>query len=54
MLPNSVIRIDPTTLKAPQVAQVGDAPDIVIASGGYLWVTNNILRDCNWAHRERR
>ena len=43
--PNSVIRIDPKTLKATQVAQVDDAPDIVIASGGYLWVTNNILRD---------
>ncbi len=45
VLPNSVIRIDPKTLKATQVAQVGDAPDIVVASGGYLWVTNNILRD---------
>ena len=45
VLPNSVIRIDPKTLKATQVAQVGDAPDLVIASGGYLWVTNNILRD---------
>ena len=43
--PNSLVRIDPKTLKATQVAQVGDAPDLVIASGGYLWVTNNILRD---------
>ena len=24
---------------------VGDAPDLVIASGGYLWITNHILRD---------
>jgi DNA-binding SARP family transcriptional activator/streptogramin lyase len=45
LLPNSLIRIDPTTLKATQVAQVGDAPDLVIASGGYLWVTNHIQRD---------
>ncbi len=43
--PNSVLRIDPKTLEATQVAQVGDAPDLIIASGGYLWVTNNILRD---------
>jgi len=45
VLPNSVIRIDPTSMRATQVAQVGDGPDFVIASGGYLWITNNILRD---------
>ena len=45
VLPNSVIRIDPKTMRATQVAQVGDGPDFVIASGGYLWITNNILRD---------
>ena len=45
LLPNSLVRIDPKTLKATEVAQVGDAPDLVISSGGYLWVTNNILRD---------
>ncbi len=45
LLPNSLVRIDPKTLKATQVAQVGDAPDLVISSGGYLWVTNDILRD---------
>ena len=45
VLPNSLVRIDPKTLKATQVAQVGDAPDLVVSSGGYLWVTNNILRD---------
>jgi len=43
--PDSVIRVDPKTLKATEVAPVGDAPDLIIASGGYLWVTNNILRD---------
>jgi DNA-binding SARP family transcriptional activator/streptogramin lyase len=45
VLPNSLIRIDPKSLKATEVAQVGDAPDLVLESGGYLWVTNNILRD---------
>jgi streptogramin lyase len=44
LLPNSVIRIDPKTMKATQVAQVGDAPDLIIDSGGYLWITNDILR----------
>lgn len=42
--PNSVIRVDPTTLKVSEVASVGDDPDLVVAAGGYLWVTNNILR----------
>jgi sugar lactone lactonase YvrE len=43
--PDSLVRIDPKSLKATEVAQVGDAPDIVVESGGYLWVTNNIFRD---------
>jgi DNA-binding SARP family transcriptional activator/streptogramin lyase len=47
LLPNSVIRVDPETLKATEVAEVGTAPDLVVASGGYLWITNNILRDTN-------
>jgi streptogramin lyase len=45
LLPDSVVKIDPKTLKATEVAQVGDSPDLIVASGGYLWVTNNILRD---------
>jgi class 3 adenylate cyclase len=45
VLPNSVIRVDPKTLKVSQVAQVGDGPDLIVAAGGYLWITNNILRD---------
>jgi DNA-binding SARP family transcriptional activator/sugar lactone lactonase YvrE len=44
ILPNSLVRVDPTTLKVSEVASVGDAPDLVVASGGYLWVTNQILR----------
>lgn len=45
LLPDSLIRINPKTLKTTELAQVGDAPDLIAASGGYLWVTNNILRD---------
>ena len=45
VLPNSLVRIDPSTLKPTQVVPIGDAPDIVVAAGGYLWVTHHILRD---------
>ncbi len=45
VLPNSVIRVDPGTLKVKQVVSVGDTPDLVLLSGGYLWITNHILRD---------
>jgi DNA-binding SARP family transcriptional activator/streptogramin lyase len=45
VLPNSLIRVDPSTLKVTQVVPVADAPDLVVSSGGYLWVTNEILRD---------
>jgi streptogramin lyase len=44
ILPDSVVRVDPTTLQVSEAASVGDAPDLVVASGGYLWVTNQILR----------
>jgi streptogramin lyase len=45
VLPNSVVRIDPRTLKPLQVVPVGSAPDLVIASGGFVWVTHHVLRD---------
>src|SRR5207342_3585536 len=48
-LPNSVVRIDPNTLKPIQVVPVGDAPDLVIAAGGFVWVTHHILRDAGAA-----
>jgi SARP family transcriptional regulator, regulator of embCAB operon len=44
VLPNSLVRIDPHTLRVSRVVQVGDAPDLVVSSGGYLWVTNHVLR----------
>lgn len=43
--PDSVIRVDPHSLRVTQVARVGDAPDLIVAAGGYLWVTNFVLRD---------
>ena len=43
--PNSVVRIDPDTLKVTQVVSIGDAPDLVIAAGGFLWITSHVLRD---------
>jgi SARP family transcriptional regulator, regulator of embCAB operon len=43
--PNSVVRIDPDTMKVRQVISVGDAPDLVVAAGGFLWITSHVLRD---------
>ena len=46
VLPNSLVRIDPSTLKPTQVVPgVGDAPDLVVEAGGFLWITNDTLRD---------
>lgn len=42
---NSVVRVDPRTLKVTELASVPREPDLIIESGGYLWVTNHILRD---------
>ena len=44
VVPNSLVRIDPRTLKVTRVVRVGDAPDLVVASSGYLWVTHHVLR----------
>ena len=44
VLPNSLVRIDPRTLKVTRVIRVGDAPDLVVESGGYIWVTTHVLR----------
>ena len=45
VLPNSVVRIDPETLKPTDVVPIGDAPDLVVLAGGFAWVTHHILRD---------
>ena len=47
VVPNSVVRIDPRTLKRVQVVPVGDDPDLVVDAGGYIWVTNHMLSDRN-------
>ena len=40
VLPNSVVRIDPDTLKPTQVVRVGSMPDLVVVAGGFVWVTH--------------
>ncbi len=43
LLPNSLVRIDPHTLQPTQVARIGRDPDLVVAAGGFVWVTHRIL-----------
>jgi DNA-binding SARP family transcriptional activator/streptogramin lyase len=45
VVPNSLVRIDPQTLRVTQVVPVESQPDLVVAAGGYVWITNFILRD---------
>jgi len=45
VLPNSLVRLDPHTLKPTQVVPVTDAPDLVVSAGGFVWVTSHVLRD---------
>ena len=45
VLANSLVRIDPKTMKPTEVVPIGDAPDMVVAAGGFLWVTHHVLRD---------
>jgi class 3 adenylate cyclase/streptogramin lyase len=47
VLPNSLVRIDPKTLKPTDVVPIGDAPDIAVVAGGFVWVTHKVLRDVN-------
>jgi streptogramin lyase len=44
ILPNSVVRLDPETLKPTTVVEVGPLADLVVATGGYVWVTHGVLR----------
>ena len=44
ILPNSLVRLDPKTLKPTKVVPIGPKADLVVASGGYVWVTHGILR----------
>jgi DNA-binding SARP family transcriptional activator/sugar lactone lactonase YvrE len=45
VLPNSLVRVDSDTLEATDVVRVGSAPDLVVAAGGFVWITHHILRD---------
>lgn len=44
LLPNSVVRIDPSTLEPTEVVRVAPDPDLVVLAGGYVWVTNLAFR----------
>jgi DNA-binding SARP family transcriptional activator/streptogramin lyase len=44
ILPNSLVRIDPHTLKPTKVVSIPPLADLVVASGGYIWTTHGILR----------
>ena len=43
--PNSLVRIDPETLKPTKVVPIGGAPDLVVVAGGFVWITHHVLRD---------
>jgi DNA-binding SARP family transcriptional activator/streptogramin lyase len=44
VLPTSLVRIDPETLKPTKVIRTAPRADFVLGSGDYLWVTHGILR----------
>ena len=44
MPPTSVVRIDPDTLEPRQAVRIGPRADLVVAAGGYVWVTHGIFR----------
>jgi streptogramin lyase len=52
-VPNSVVRLDADTGKPKQVIPVGASPDLIVASGGYVWVTHYIKRDLRGARSLR-
>jgi DNA-binding SARP family transcriptional activator/streptogramin lyase len=47
VLPNSLVHLDPHTLRVTQVVPVENQPDLVVAAGGFVWNTNFILRDAD-------
>jgi SARP family transcriptional regulator, regulator of embCAB operon len=44
VLPNSLVRLDPETLKPTQVVKIGPQSDLVVAAEGYVWITHGLLR----------
>jgi streptogramin lyase len=45
VLPSSLVRIDPDTLEPTKVVRIGSDPDLVVAAGGFVWITNHVFRD---------
>ena len=46
VVPDSLIRIDPQTLRVTQVIPLPSTqPDLAVAAGGFVWVTSHVLRD---------
>jgi DNA-binding SARP family transcriptional activator/streptogramin lyase len=44
VLPNSLVRLDPKTLKPTQVVKIGPQSDLVVVAGAYVWITHGLLR----------
>jgi DNA-binding SARP family transcriptional activator/streptogramin lyase len=44
VLPTSLVRLDPKTLEPTQVVKIGPRADLVVASGGYVWIAHASLR----------
>jgi DNA-binding SARP family transcriptional activator/streptogramin lyase len=44
VLPTSLVRLDPRTLKPTQVVRIGPRADLVTAAGGYVWIAHGSLR----------
>lgn len=42
---NSLVRLDPDTLEPRNVIPINPAPDVVVAAGGYVWITHHLLRN---------
>ena len=49
VVPNSLVRLDPTTFEPMAVVPIGAAPDLVVTAGGFVWVTHYVLRDTDSA-----
>jgi streptogramin lyase len=44
VLPTSLVRLDPETLKPTNVFHTAPKADLIVGSGDYLWITHDILR----------
>ena len=44
VLPTSLVRLDPKTLKPTQVVKIGPRADLVLVAGGYVWIASASLR----------